>query len=432
MDTPARPARHLEDLVVFYAFAGGWAAYAVGALYALGPAVAVALMALLALRTYAAPILPAERRPQPPPFGVWLWIIGMLVMLAALLVGHAAQDLGIPLAVKSTIGWVKGWALLAIFPLAGACLNIKEETIYRASGWFAVWTLILLPVFAIAPYAGLPEKLFVSPLKVIGGPGPEVFTFQLYTVDPESGLPRWQFTAPWSPAAGLVANVMFICAMEERSRLWKVVGAVAAIVIVMMCQSRMALLSLIMIWPAAFAVGRIVRPTTWLAGAASALAAALAAPVLIAAVQNFIDAFTSARAGSSRVRAALGRIAVDRWRTEAPVFGHGVVEPGPHYVEYMPIGSHHSWFGLLFVKGLTGFLALLIPLAWTLLEMALLAPRHPLGRAGLACALLMVFFSFGENLEMLAYLYWPALILIGIAFKQGRIMSAEAEQASAA
>ena len=38
-----------------------------------------------------------------------------------------------------------------------------------------------------------------------------------------------------------------------------------------------------------------------------------------------------------------GRIEIDAFW-----FGHGTVAPGPHLVEYMPIGSHHTWFGLLF------------------------------------------------------------------------------------
>ena len=57
------------------------------------------------------------------------------------------------------------------------------------------------------------------------------------------------------------------------------------------------------------------------------------------------------------------------------VFGHGIVERGSHLVEFMPIGSHHTWNGLLFIKGGVGMLALAVPLAWTFLEMLLKAQR---------------------------------------------------------
>ncbi|MCQ8183954.1 hypothetical protein NOG11_00995 [Parvularcula sp. BGMRC 0090] len=380
------------------------------------------LLALLCIRSYFAPALSPSKRPHSVPFGVWVWIASMIVMLVALFAGHFGNDLGLAKTIKSTIGWAKGWALLALFPLVGACLHIRAETIFRACGYFSLQTLVLLPLFVLAPLAGLPEALFVSPLKVIGGPGPEVFTVYLYSMAPDSGLARWQFLAPWAPAAGLIANLLFISAMEERNRFWKAVGVAAALSIVVLCQSRMAMLSLLFIYPAAWAVSRILRPTTFLAASVASLAAGILAPVLLRIADAAIGSFTSARADSSRVRGALNRIARERGLEENPIWGHGVVEPGPHYVEYMPIGSHHSWYGLIFVKGLVGFFAFLVPVVWSLLELSVLSSALKSARAALACLLLMIFFSFGENMEMLAYLYWPGLTLMGIAFRDGMLL----------
>jgi hypothetical protein len=138
-------------------------------------------------------------------------------------------------------------------------------------------------------------------------------------------------------------------------------------------------------------------------------------------IETFVEArgrFAAARAASSRVRAALGRIAVQRWQSEAPIWGHGVVERGPHLVEYMPIGSHHSWYGLLFVKGIVGFFALLIPMVWTAIEMLIKAQASRTARVGFAMTLILFLYSFGENLEILVYLFWPAMVVMGIAMKQ--------------
>ena len=132
------------------------------------------------------------------------------------------------------------------------------------------------------------------------------------------------------------------------------------------------------------------------------------------------QAFRAARADSTRVREALARIAVDRWSTDAPVWGHGIVERGPHLVEFMPIGSHHSWYGLLFVKGIVGALALAIPLIYSLVELVWWSGRLVAARTGLAMVLLLLLYTFGENLEILAYLIWPALIVIGIAHRDIR------------
>ncbi len=87
-------------------------------------------------------------------------------------------------------------------------------------------------------------------------------------------------------------------------------------------------------------------------------------------------------------------------------------------VEYMPIGSHHSWYGLLFVKGVFGFVALALPMAWSLLELTVRAQASRTARSALSVMLVLSFYSFGENLEILAYLYWPGLIIVGIAFRQ--------------
>ena len=127
--------------------------------------------------------------------------------------------------------------------------------------------------------------------------------------------------------------------------------------------------------------------------------------------------FRGARADSSRVREALGRIAVERWSNEAPWFGHGVVENGPHMVEYMPIGSHHSWYGLLFVKGLAGVMALAVPLTASAAVLAAKGISGQLARTAFGLVLVLVLYSFGENLEILSYLYWPALVVIGLALK---------------
>ena len=98
-----------------------------------------------------------------------------------------------------------------------------------------------------------------------------------------------------------------------------------------------------------------------------------------------------------------------------------MVVRGSQHVEFMPIGSHHTWFGLLYVKGAVGALALGVPIVWTMIEMLLLAQVSALGQLGLSVCLMLVFYSFGENLEILAYLAWPALVLLGCAFAEARL-----------
>jgi hypothetical protein len=348
------------------------------------------------------------------PSAIWVWIAGMLVLLLALIVGHLDFSLGITKTIKSSIGWAKGWALLAIFPLIG-CMNIRPEVIYRASMHVCLHTLLLLPLFIGAWIIGLPQTLYVSPLQVIGGPGPEFFAFNLYEIDPGSGNPRWRLFTPWAPALGFVANIFFIFAMQEKVLKWKVIGIIASILMILMSGSRLALVSLVIVWLGSLMLSYIRKPETpFLAAIGSTILGLVAVPAINAS-SNFWQAFRAARADSTRVRDTLGRIAVDRWSSEAPIWGHGIVERGPHLVEFMPIGSHHSWFGLLFVKGIVGALALAIPLFYSIVQFIWWSDRLPVVRVALAMTLLLLLYTFGENLEILAYLIWPALVVIGAA-----------------
>ena len=395
-----------------------WAFYLIGALYIVGPALGWILGAMALVALYFGPALRPDLRPVAPvPPVVWGWAGCVAGMLVALWIGHVDWGLGTKQTIKSTIGWAKGWSLMFLFPLAGAVLPIHRAPIVRAYCVVGAVTLALLPLFLIAPYIGLPQQILVSPLKVVGGPGPEYFTVYLYTLDPGTWAPRWQFFLPWSPFAGLIGVVTVLFAREEACVRWRRIGYAAGLAMILMSKSRMSLAALPICLLLPSAVPLLARTWAWLALAAASSAFAIVGGSILSWVQDGITAFRNARADSTRVRDTLQRIAYDRWWTEARIFGHGVVERGPHLVEYMPIGSHHSWYGLLFVKGLLGAVALAVPLAITFIFLLVKAQSERLARTGLGLTVTLVLYSFAENLEILAYLYWPALVMIGIALK---------------
>ncbi len=387
-----------------------WLLWLIGGLYIAGPVIGWLLAALVFAELYL-----GRKSPAIVPITIWIWLVSMAAMLVILWVGHINFSLGIGQTVKSSIGWAKGWALIALFLLAGAVLDIRLSVLARAVCLLGLWTLIVLPLFLVAPFIGLPETLWVSPLRVVGGPGPEYFATILYTIEPGAGTPRWQFFAPWSPAAGMVAVIYLFIAAQEKNLFWRLIGMAGFLAIALLSQSRLALVAIAIVVPVAWAAARMDRGWVWWLGAAALLLIGLFGPELVAGIEKLASDFSSARADSSRVRAALGRIALERWETEAFWFGHGVVENGPHLVEYMPIGSHHSWYGLLFVKGMLGALAFGVPLLLTLGRLAWVARAGKVQRTGFALALVLALYSFGENLEILAYLFWPALIVMGKA-----------------
>jgi hypothetical protein len=407
-------ARNPVETVLWVAIVGTYAFYLLGSLYVLAPAVAWLLVFRQARGWLQRP---GGLQAAGLPATAWVWVACMAAMEVALLLAHIDFELDPLLALKSSIGWAKGWALMALFILIGTT-GVRSALLYRAACVLSAQTLVVLPLMVLGYLAGLPEILYVSPLQAIGGPGPEFFDVSIYSINPESGTPRWRLFTPWGPALGFVGVMYFFLALGEADRRWRAAGLVGAVAMVLASGSRLGIVAIPAVLLLAGVARRLDRPWLLAALGLGALLAGLFGSAISDAVDQAIAAFHGARIESSRVRATLGRIAVDRWLEEAVLWGHGVVARGPHLVEYMPIGSHHTWYGLLYVKGLAGFLALALAFVATLAALLPHAGRNETARRGLQILLVFFFYSFGENLEILAYLVWPGLVLIGAALKE--------------
>ncbi|WP_076411082.1 O-antigen ligase family protein [Shewanella sp. UCD-KL12] len=402
-----------DEKIVWYSITYTYLFWFLGAMYIVAPVIAWILL----LRLMKKYLIDQEDFNFSP--AQLSWIVGMCIMLIALVIAHLEHELGLPKLIKSSIGWAKGWALLAIFPLIGS-LCIRKEIIYRASCLLGKYTLIIFPFCVMAWILGLPSTLYVSPLSIIGGPGPEFFSVSLYEIDPGSGTPRWRLFTPWAPALGMMGNLLLNFAIQEQSRRYKTYGIIASLLMVLISQSRLALVCYIILI-GYFSFLRWHR-SPWLYFIASPLAllTGLFGTQAIERVEMSISAIKSARAGSTRVREHLANIALERWANEALVWGHGIVERGPHMVEYMPIGSHHTWYGLLFVKGLVGAIALALPFLVSFITLIGKIFTSKVAASGLAILLQLFLYTFGENLEILAYLFWPGLIILGIAHAKAK------------
>ena len=390
--------------------------YLLGALYLVAPVVGWSLLLLIIARWVGGDFADSLKK-QNSYWLIIIWLVGACVLELALIIGHINFDLGFGKIIKSTIGWAKGWALLSVFIILGFCLELRYQVICRAACVVGLIALILIPFLVFAYVAGLPDHLYVSPLKVLGGAGDEFFTVILYEIDPFNGSPRWRFFAPWAPAVGLVANIYFMCAWFEKNNTWRMIGLVGNALMILMAVSRMGMIVLLLAPVAVWGLSRLTRPWVMVVACIGLMVLVIFFEPLLHTFTSVIDQIKGARADSTRVRAALGNIAVYRWQSEAFWFGHGVVESGSHLVEFMPIGSHHNWYGLLFVKGLVGNLAFLIPFVLTILVLLVKAQYQVSSRLGLGMCLIVGFFSFSENVEALAYMTWPAWLCIGIGLR---------------
>ncbi len=418
---PDLQPQNWPERLIWYSIIFTYPIWVVGGLYVVGSVLGWLLLFCLIIKILAGMDHPEQNEEVNISPVIWLWVVGMLVMEVALVMGHVDFNLGTAMIIKSSIGWGKGWAALALYPLAG-CLNIRSKIISRAICIVGLHTLIITPILLLTPHLGLPQVLYVSPLRAIGGPGNEFFDVPLYEIDGSTGDMRWRLFTPWGPALGFVGNVNFMLSLLEKDRRWKAFGMAGSIVMCFVCKSRLAQVCIILIPTITFIVSRIRRPVTLIGLGIASYVGGILSPVLLQLISDFWDGFKGARAGSTRVRMALKRIAVYRWEKEAPLWGHGIVEPGPHLVEAMPIGSHHTWAGLLFVKGIVGFFALAVPMLATLIDLLRRAsnPRYQLGSVGLSMIVILFLYTFGENLEILVYLYWPGMIMMGMALQEAK------------
>lgn len=398
-----------EEKIVWICLVFSYLFYLSGTLYVVGALMGWALFSLMLLRWFVEGKLPKRAC---VPVSVWVWLIGMFFMLVALLVAHFEYDLGTGQTIKSSIGWAKGWALLALFPLLGAMVSIRPQLLIRACCILASQSMLFVPIGLVLAVVGFHGHLYTSPLSAVGGPI-STFEVNLYGLNPETGKPRWPFFAPWAPAAGLVSCVLFIICSQEKNNFWRRAGLLGALTMCLFCQSRSGWALFLVLIPL-IRVKRIAPIWVLLSGVFITGAGVLSEPVLEKVNQVHQD-IKDSRPGSTRVRNSLATIAVQRWESEAPIWGHGIVERGPKMVEFMPIGSHHSWYGLLFVKGIVGLLALAVPMFITFLCLTLTLKSSKASRPALMILMVLVGYSFFENLEILAYLFWPALIWLGMA-----------------
>ncbi|MBW4602988.1 MAG: O-antigen ligase family protein [Calothrix sp. FI2-JRJ7] len=408
---------NLEEKIVWYCLIGIYGFYFLGAQYILMSLVAWLLTLYLGKKLWNQ----TENTPTNEiliiPSTVWVWIISMLVMEVALFMAHVNFDLGVPKLITSSINWARTWAYMALFPLIG-CLNIRPKLLYRGVCILCLQSIIIIPIFYLAFTLHLPPTLYTSPLRLIGGNGEELYNVVLYGFEEETYQTRLQLFTPWPPALGLVGCVYFFLACQESNKKWRFIGMVGSIAMIIASFSRLAMLCLVIVPLLTWFLVNFTQPKVQITTGVVGFFTGIFAPPLINFFQTFKEQFSKARASSSRLREVLGRVALERWK-EAPIWGHGIVDPrGPAFTKHMPIGTHHTWFGLLFDKGLVGLFALAVPLLWSFVDLLYKSYKNPTARVALSVLIVLILFTFGERIEGLAYLYWPGLVIMGIAFKE--------------
>lgn len=415
MNNIAIKPQNLPEKLIWYYIICTYPIYYLGGQYVLAPLLGYGLALYLFWQWWNQTALtPLEERITVP-FTVWLWIAGMLVIELALIVGHLNFDLGLGKIISSSVNrWLRTWTLFPIFMLLGS-LKIRPQLIYRAVCILCIQSLVMV---LIASIIRMPEVIYTSPLQIFGGG--EFYNVYIFGSLLDNGTEfRLVLFTPWAPALGLVANIYFFLARQEEDLKLRWLGMVGAVAMIVGSVSRLAIICLPLVGFLSWLLSNISRPLTQLLTGLVIFSGGFLGPTIINTMQTAKEQISQSRPGSSRVRSVLGRIALYRWQTEAFVWGHGTVDGrGPKVVGHMPIGTHHTWFSVLYSYGLVGCVALALPLIWSSIELVFKAQKSQIAKVGLSIILVLVIFTLGEGINGLTYIYWPGLVILGIAFQE--------------
>lgn len=408
--------QNFEEGLIWYSLISTYGLYALALIYPANFILGWVLFFYLCKRYWIqTKATPADQRIDVP-WLTWMWVAAMIVMAIATLAGCIDFELETVEIVKALLRWCTEWALIALF-ISSGCLNIRPQLIYRAVCIVCLQSLILIPICYMAYLIHLPSLLYTSPINKFT-PGSQIYyNIFFYGIEAGTNEVRLFLFAPWGPALGVTSIIYFFLALQETNNKWRWIGIVGSVAMCLVSVSRQAIISLPLLIILVWALTNFARPTVqFIAGFTSFLAGILGT-LLLSAAEDFWDAFKGFRPGSSRFHEVLGRIALQRWH-EAPIWGHGIQEKGPRLIASHPIGSNHTWFGLLFVKGLVGFVAFLVPMLCSFIDLLIKAQKSVTAKVALSVLLTIFLFSFNDNQEVIFYLYWPGLVIMGIAFKE--------------
>jgi hypothetical protein len=408
---------NFEEKVIWYSIIGTYVFYFTGTLYFVPPILAWVLALYLLWKLWLQNQgTPAEDKIYIP-LTTWVWIVSMSMMFVALIGGHLDFNLGLAATIKSSFGWGKGWAMWALLPLIG-CLNVRPQVICRAVCILCLQSLILYPVYYVGSLLKLPNPLYTLPFNFFGAPT-GTFSISLYLIDANDGKLRIGLFAPWAAAIGYVGTMLFPLTLGESNHRWRVIGMTGSLMMCWISGSRLAVVSVPATWLIAQTLSQISRPVVLFLGSFLSVLAGAFFETIVDFYESFFEGFRNLRKSSSVVREALDRIALERW-SESPILGHGTVERGPHLVEFMPIGSHNTWTGLLFVKGAVGFLALAVPMLFSFVILIFKSQSSRVAKIALNILLVIFLNSFADSLEVTVYIVWMSLVFMGIAFKESQ------------
>lgn len=373
----------------------------------------------LQLTSYLDNQFPSNQNSKGIPLLVWLWLISMIFMGVVKTIGLIDYGYDLNEILRSFLSWLGTWGLIGVAPFLGYLLAVRAELLYRGACIIALQSLLLTPFSYAAYVLKFSENLYLSPLERLFQNGPIYYIVSFYIRDVDTGGVRLCLFTPWAPALGLMGGLFLVLCLQEKQSVWRWLGVIGSLTMIITSVSRGMLLSLPIIFLTVWILEKLSFLNLQVLTGILFFLFGTSSSFIFNQIGSLLGDLKSTRESSSKVRDKLGELALEQW-TESPIWGHGKMVDGPPSVKKMPIGSHHTWIGLLFTQGFLGVLALLIPSVITIgwLVLSLKRPAIQLyAKVTLTLFLIILSGSFVDNIESMAYLYWPALMMIGITLR---------------
>ena len=422
MGNTAIKPQNLPEKVVWYYLTGTFVAYYLGLQFLLTPLLGYFLLFLLLKQLWQqTDETPASEKIVISP-SVWVWVIAMLMIEVTIVISHINFNLGLTQIIRTSVGWSRQWALLALFPLAGH-LKIRPQIIYRAVCILAPQCLVVVAVDTLAALVRLPVISFFSPFKILGG-GNALWEVEFFS----NAIMRrndFKLFAGWPTILGMISVIYVYCAWQETDPKWRRIGVFTYLFLIFASQTRTAIACLIITFVLWQVLNYWSHPRLLFVAAFSCSFIGILLPKLtdwFNVLKDFVENFRGKdSADSGQLRGYINRMTLARWQSDAPIWGHGVIAEfgeGPRITQGIPLGTHSTWFAILYNHGLVGFMSLLIAFLYSFFHLFIKSIKHrdaTTAKIGLMTLIVLAVFGFTEPIQVWAYVYWSLLLMLGIA-----------------
>lgn len=352
-----------------------------------------------------------------------VWLLVAAAQAVSVVVNSVGAERGIGfIAYRLLSSGVTGWVLLGLALTLGARYHLATPVTVRAvcifGGYFLVLGIVALLIHSVTGLRDL--ELPTPPGLLLPASTPAVqfsFTMRVFSTEDLLGrdLPRLVLFYPWAVVLGFAGIAVFFIAQLERELPFRLLGSAGGLLAVVGSQGRAPIIGMLILLVVNAVLTRSNRAAlAFMIGAALAVLALLVPFGItpISLMHSAYDAVSSLRPGSSMAR-ELGYALSVAGFLESPILGQGWVGGYVASGIPLPVGSHSSFYGLLYTGGLVTFVLFLIALVTTLFALIRRVRRGAVQRTGLLIMLGLTLLSYGEGIYSFVLPCIPLLLFAG-------------------